>query len=208
MIAYSVQVTLAHDVGLGVQVVVVVVVSDIKSRRHTCSLTPSHQRQTLLYCTVIIVAGVACHIVMASFVEVRTGMTWLTVALVLAAVVSLARGDAGHFFAETPKHLPRIGRRGDLPPLATLLSEEEDASWRGMTEALAGLDSDGDGCVGVAELLRIPVVRMALLLQNPALLVPQQQQQQLNPSQHQETTRSDSFSDHRPEPHLLRFLQK
>ena len=41
-----------------------------------------------------------------------------------------------------------------------------------MTEALAGLDSDGDGCIGVGELLRIPVVRVALLLQNPALLTP------------------------------------
>lgn len=49
----------------------------------------------------------------------RTGMAWLVAATVLAAVVSVARADAGHFFAETPKHLPRIGRRGDLPPLVS-----------------------------------------------------------------------------------------
>lgn len=41
-----------------------------------------------------------------------------------------------------------------------------------MTEALAQLDSDGDGSVGIAELLRIPVIRVAILLQNPALLTP------------------------------------
>ena len=61
-------------------------------------------------------------------------------------------------------------------PQTTLLSEEDarstSAGTRGMTEALAGLDSDGDGCIGVAELLRIPAVRVALLLQNPALLTP------------------------------------
>lgn len=41
-----------------------------------------------------------------------------------------------------------------------------------MTEALAGLglDSDGDGCIGLGELVRNPVVRVALLLQNPNLL--------------------------------------
>ncbi|XP_050695215.1 uncharacterized protein LOC126985018 isoform X2 [Eriocheir sinensis] len=103
-------------------------------------------------------------------------MAWLVAATVLAAVVSVARADAGHFFAETPKHLPRIGRRGDLPPLTTLLTEEDarspGATTRGMTEALAGLglDSDGDGCIGLGELVRNPVVRVALLLQNPALL--------------------------------------
>lgn len=47
------------------------------------------------------------------------GMAWLVVVAVLATVISLAHGDAGHFFAETPKHLPRIGRRGDLPPLVS-----------------------------------------------------------------------------------------
>ena len=53
-----------------------------------------------------------------SFVSVA-GMAWLVAATVLAAVVSITRADAGHFFAETPKHLPRIGRRGDLPPLVS-----------------------------------------------------------------------------------------
>lgn len=41
-----------------------------------------------------------------------------------------------------------------------------------MTEALAQLDSDGDGCIGIAELIRIPIVKVAILLQNPALLTP------------------------------------
>lgn len=53
------------------------------------------------------------------FFLLRAGMAWLVAATVLAAVVSVARADAGHFFAETPKHLPRIGRRGDLPPLVS-----------------------------------------------------------------------------------------
>ncbi|KAK8391148.1 hypothetical protein O3P69_017065 [Scylla paramamosain] len=137
------------------------------------------------------------------------GMAWLVAATVLAVVVSVARADAGHFFAETPKHLPRIGRRGDLPPLTTLLSEEDarssGAGTRSMTEALAGLDSDGDGCIGVGELLRIPAVRVALLLQNPALLTPANP---ASPEADGHATEDTFASDRRPEPRLLRYLQK
>lgn len=46
-------------------------------------------------------------------------MAWLVVVTVLVTMVSLAHGDAGHFFAELPKNLPRIGRRGDIPALVS-----------------------------------------------------------------------------------------
>ncbi|XP_071553044.1 uncharacterized protein [Panulirus ornatus] len=133
-------------------------------------------------------------------------MAWLVVVAVLATAISLAHSDAGHFFAKTPKHLPRIGRRGDLPPLATLLTEDTRSSGklaRGITEALAQLDSDGDGCIGIAELIRIPVVRVAILLQNPALLTPD-----ATADAEENDTRETYAIDHRPEPRLLRFLQK
>lgn len=40
----------------------------------------------------------------------------------------------------------------------------------GVPEALARVDADGDGCVSIPELLRVPVIRIAILLQNPALI--------------------------------------
>ncbi|KAG7155097.1 uncharacterized protein LOC121855461 [Homarus americanus] len=136
----------------------------------------------------------------------RTGMAWLVVAVVLSVMVNLVHSDAGHFFAETPKHLPRIGRRGDLPPLSTLLTEDVRSSGkpaRGMTDALAQLDSDGDGCIGIAELLRIPIVRVAILLQNPALITPD-----ATTDTEENDTGEAYTTDHRPEPRLLRYLHK
>ncbi|XP_045582056.1 uncharacterized protein [Procambarus clarkii] len=138
---------------------------------------------------------------MALSLNGRTGMAWVVMTAVVAALVTVGHADAGHFFAETPKHLPRIGRRGDLPPLASLLTEDGQTSGPagpGMTEALGHLDIDGDGCIGITELLRIPVVRMAVLLQNPALLSPDARDES-----------GEMYArDLRPEPRLLRFLQK
>lgn len=127
--------------------------------------------------------------------------------VVVASMVTLAHSDAGHFFAETPKHLPRIGRRGDLPPLVNLLNEEDPrgssrgASGGSMTEAFAKVDGDGDGCVSLTELLRIPMVRLAILLQNPALIAPQTDM---------DANDGDEVysSNRRPEPRLLRYLKK
>ncbi|XP_066963966.1 uncharacterized protein [Macrobrachium rosenbergii] len=136
-------------------------------------------------------------------------MSWMVSVAVVATMVSLVHSDAGHFFAETPKHLPRIGRRGDLPPLVNLLNEEDPRGTSGggaptgnsMTEALAKVDGDGDGCVSLPELLRIPMIRIAILLQDPALIAPHVDADAANESS------DDYASDRRPEPRLLRYLK-
>ncbi|XP_042883494.1 uncharacterized protein LOC122260334 [Penaeus japonicus] len=144
---------------------------------------------------------------MQSHLEGRFGMAWLVMMAVVATLAGITHGDAGHFFAETPKHLPRIGRRGDLPPLATLMIEEDTRGYGrsvgGVPEALARVDADGDGCVSIAELLRVPVIRIAILLQNPSLLSEEA------PANTQEKSSETGYSsERRPEPHLLHYLQK
>ncbi|XP_037790194.1 uncharacterized protein LOC119585597 isoform X2 [Penaeus monodon] len=144
---------------------------------------------------------------MQSHLEARFGMAWLVMMAMMTSLVGIAHGDAGHFFAETPKHLPRIGRRGDLPPLATLMIEEDTRGYGrsvgGVPEALARVDADGDGCVSIPELLRVPVIRIAILLQNPALIFEEA------PASTEDKSSGTSYSsDRRPEPHLLHYLQK
>ncbi|XP_053645348.1 uncharacterized protein [Cherax quadricarinatus] len=139
---------------------------------------------------------------MSSTLDATTGMAWLVMVTVLAIMVNHAHSDAGHFFAATPKVLPRIGRRGDLPPLTTLLTEAAQSSGKAgqsITEALGQLDTDRDGCIGIEELLRIPILKVAILLQNPALLLPQ--------AEADTEARETYTTDLRPEPRLLRFLQ-
>ncbi|XP_042883492.1 uncharacterized protein LOC122260333 [Penaeus japonicus] len=94
-------------------------------------------------------------------------------ALVLAVSAAWTEGQ----FADTPKHVPRFGRRSDLPALEEQLAQQKRGERRaaggvagGVAGALVRVDGDGDGCINMDELLRIPVVRAAVLLQNPALI--------------------------------------
>ncbi|CAL4140727.1 unnamed protein product [Meganyctiphanes norvegica] len=121
--------------------------------------------------------------------------SWLFPIACLAAVVTLASCDAGHFFAQTPKHLPRIGRRSDIPALFTTESKPDnvDHSWAALASALASADADGDGCLNIREVIQIPAVRAAILQRDPALLAPLGDYDNLD----EESSR--------PQPRLLRF---
>ncbi|KAK7079494.1 hypothetical protein SK128_026118 [Halocaridina rubra] len=131
-------------------------------------------------------------------------MSWLVAVAIMATLVNFANSDAGHFFAETPKHLPRIGRRGDLPPLINLITEEDtngNAPVNTMPEAFAKIDADGDGCISFAEILRIPIMRVAVLLQDPALIAPH--------IDYEDNASGDDYnSKRRPQPRLIRYLKK
>ncbi|XP_063590412.1 uncharacterized protein LOC134767292 isoform X1 [Penaeus indicus] len=121
--------------------------------------------------------------------------------LVLAASVAWTEGQ----FADTPKHVPRFGRRSDLPALEQQLAEQKRSAQRassGVAGALVRVDGDGDGCVNMAELLRIPIVRVAVLLQNPALISEEAAGAPID-------TTGDAYEmDHLRGSHMHRLLQK
>lgn len=121
----------------------------------------------------------------------------------LVLATSLARTEGQ--FADTPKHVPRFGRRSDLPALEQQLAEQKRAAQRassGVAGALVRVDGDGDGCVNMAELLRIPIVRVAVLLQNPALISEEVSGAAVD-------TTGDAYEmDHLRGSHMHRLLQK